>query len=219
MTQLSFARMISSRYSNMIKTIAHRSGSCDLWAVGMATNLLKTGYKLTVWNRNAENASHLLERARALSDTPGDAVRDVIWWMYSLSNDQAVEDVVFGSKGILSESRRADRDGHEHGSTATSLRNRKLTQSAVLIFLMRLSLAANKIGQCQALIMARASSRFRNGKPVWNTWDKPFIICKNGNAAAMKLVGNLIVALELEALAEGLFLAQKRDSTNRDGML
>jgi len=32
---------------------------------------------------------------------------------------------------------------------------------------------------------------------------------KNGNAAAMKRVGNLIVALELEALAEGLVLAQK----------
>src|SRR5205823_12401017 len=32
---------------------------------------------------------------------------------------------------------------------------------------------------------------------------------KNGNAAAMKLVGNLIVALEMEALAEGLILAQK----------
>src|SRR5256884_5584861 len=32
---------------------------------------------------------------------------------------------------------------------------------------------------------------------------------KNGNAAAMKLVGNLIVALELEALTEGLVLAQK----------
>jgi 3-hydroxyisobutyrate dehydrogenase-like beta-hydroxyacid dehydrogenase len=32
---------------------------------------------------------------------------------------------------------------------------------------------------------------------------------KNGNATAMKLVGNLIVALEMEALAEGLVLAQK----------
>src|SRR5260370_30798251 len=32
---------------------------------------------------------------------------------------------------------------------------------------------------------------------------------KNGNAATMKLVGNLIVALEMEALAEGLVLAQK----------
>ena len=32
---------------------------------------------------------------------------------------------------------------------------------------------------------------------------------KNGNAAAMKLVENLIVALEMEALAEGLVLAQK----------
>ena len=32
---------------------------------------------------------------------------------------------------------------------------------------------------------------------------------KNGNATAMKLVGNLIVALEMEALAEGLVLARK----------
>jgi 3-hydroxyisobutyrate dehydrogenase-like beta-hydroxyacid dehydrogenase len=32
---------------------------------------------------------------------------------------------------------------------------------------------------------------------------------KTGNAMAMKLVGNLIVALEMEALAEGLVLAQK----------
>ncbi len=31
----------------------------------------------------------------------------------------------------------------------------------------------------------------------------------NGNAVAMKLVGNLIVALEMEALAEALVLAQK----------
>jgi 2-hydroxy-3-oxopropionate reductase len=32
---------------------------------------------------------------------------------------------------------------------------------------------------------------------------------KNGNAAAMNLVENLIVALEMEALAEGLVLAKK----------
>jgi 3-hydroxyisobutyrate dehydrogenase-like beta-hydroxyacid dehydrogenase len=34
-------------------------------------------------------------------------------------------------------------------------------------------------------------------------------IGKAGNATAMKLIGNLMVALELEALAEGLVLAQK----------
>ena len=40
---------------------------------------------------------------------------------------------------------------------------------------------------------------------------------KNGNAAAMKLVGNLIVALELEALTEGLVLAQKAGLGVEDG--
>ena len=37
-----------------------------------------------------------------MADTPADAVRDVDLVMYSFSNDQAVEDVVFGPKGILS---------------------------------------------------------------------------------------------------------------------
>ena len=37
-----------------------------------------------------------------MADTPADAVRDVDLVMYSFINDQAVEDVVFGPKGILS---------------------------------------------------------------------------------------------------------------------
>jgi 3-hydroxyisobutyrate dehydrogenase-like beta-hydroxyacid dehydrogenase len=51
---------------------------------------------------------------------------------------------------------------------------------------------------------------FEKVKPVLqNLGQTVHYFGQNGNAAAMKLVGNLIVALEMEALSEGLVLAQK----------
>src|SRR4030081_2085309 len=69
---------------------------------GMASNLLKAGYQLTVWNRSVEKCEPFARKGARVADTPAGAVRDVDLVMYSLSNDQAVEEIVFASKGILS---------------------------------------------------------------------------------------------------------------------
>ena len=69
---------------------------------GMASNLLKAGYELTVWNRSVERNKPFARNGARVADSPANAVRDVDLVMYSLSNDQAVEEVVFGSNGILS---------------------------------------------------------------------------------------------------------------------
>src|SRR3954453_5981319 len=84
----------------MIKTISYLG--LGTMGSGMAANLLKAGYKLTVWNRNAEKCEPFATKGARVADTPADAVRDAELVMYSLSNDQAVEDVVFGAEGILS---------------------------------------------------------------------------------------------------------------------
>src|ERR1700682_4893916 len=68
---------------------------------GMASNLLKAGYELTVGNRSAEKCEPFAKKGARVAKTPADAVRDVDLVMYSLSNDKAVEEVVFGAKGIL----------------------------------------------------------------------------------------------------------------------
>src|SRR5436190_6488690 len=83
----------------MIKTISYLG--LGTMGSGMASNLLKAGYKLTVWNRSAEKCEAFARNGARVADTPADAVRDAELVMYSLSNDQAVEDVVFGAKGIL----------------------------------------------------------------------------------------------------------------------
>ena len=83
----------------MIKTISYLG--LGTMGSGMAANLLKAGYQLTVWNRSAEKCEPFAKKGARVADAPADAVCDVDLVMYCLSNDQAVEEVVFGAKGIL----------------------------------------------------------------------------------------------------------------------
>ncbi|WP_306557955.1 NAD(P)-binding domain-containing protein, partial [Nostoc sp. 'Peltigera malacea cyanobiont' DB3992] len=63
---------------------------------GMATNLLKAGYDLRVWNRSPESCKPLVEKGATQAQTPAQAVENAEVIIYSLANDNAVEEVVFG---------------------------------------------------------------------------------------------------------------------------
>ena len=58
----------------MIKTISYLG--LGTMGSGMAANLLKAGYKLTVWNRNAEKCEPFARKGARVADTPADTVRD-----------------------------------------------------------------------------------------------------------------------------------------------
>src|SRR5256884_4024827 len=180
---------------------------------GMASNLLKAGYELTVWNRSVQNCQTFARKRARLADTPADAVRDVDLVMYSLSNEQAVEEVVFGAKGILS--------GINEGQIAmdmstvlpaTSLREQEAYAKHGVDFVDAPVFGSKQESTDAKLWIMAAGNKaiFEKVKPVLEHLGQTVhYFGKNGNAAAMKLVGNLIVALEMEALAEGLVLAQK----------
>jgi 3-hydroxyisobutyrate dehydrogenase-like beta-hydroxyacid dehydrogenase len=180
---------------------------------GMASNLLKAGYKLIVWNRSVEKCEPFARKGARVADTPADAVRDVDLVMYSLSNDQADEDVVFGAKGILS--------GINQGQIAidmstvlpaTSLREQEAYAKRGVDFLDAPVFGSKKESADAKLWIMAAGNKaiFEKVKPILEQLGQTVhYFGKNGNAAAMKLVGNLIVALEMEPLAEGLVIAQK----------
>ncbi len=195
----------------MVKTISYLG--LGTMGSGMAANLLKAAYKLTVWNRNAEKCEPFARKGARVADTPADAVRDVDLIMYSLGNDQAVEEVVFGSKGILS--------GIKEGQIAmdmstvlpaTSLREQEAYAKHGVDFVDAPVFGSKQESADGKLWIMAAGNQavFEKVKPVLEHLGQTVhYFGKNGNAAAMKLVGNLIVALEMEALAEGLVLAQK----------
>jgi 3-hydroxyisobutyrate dehydrogenase-like beta-hydroxyacid dehydrogenase len=195
----------------MIKTISYLG--LGTMGSGMASNLLKAGYNLTVWNRRAEKCGPFGKKGARIADTPSDAVRDAELVMYSLSNDQAVEEVVFGPKGILS----GIREGQiaidmSTVLPATSLREQQAYAKRGVDFLdVPVFGSKQESADAKLWIMAAGNKAiFEKVKSVLEHLGQTIhYFGKNGNAVAMKLVGNLIVALELEALSEGLVLAQK----------
>src|SRR5881227_2727680 len=180
---------------------------------GMASNLLKAGCQLTVWNRSAEKCEPFARKGARVAESPADAVRDADLVIYMLSNDQAVEEVVFGANGILG--------GIKEGQIAmdmstvlpaTSLREQQAYSKRGVDFLDAPVFGSkNESANAELWIMAAGKKHtFEKVKPVLQHLGQTIhYFGKNGNATAMKLVGNLIVALELEALSEGLLLAQK----------
>src|SRR5213596_754650 len=195
----------------MVKTISYLG--LGTMGSGMAANLLEAGYKLTVWNRNAEKCEPFARKGARLAESPADAVRDTELVMYSLSNDQAIEEVVFGANGILG--------GIKEGQIAmdmstvlpaTSLREQQAYSKRGVDFLDAPVFGSKQESADAKLWIMAAGNKaiFEKVKPVLEHLGQTVhYFGKNGNAAAMKLVGNLIVALEMEALAEGLVLAQK----------
>jgi 3-hydroxyisobutyrate dehydrogenase-like beta-hydroxyacid dehydrogenase len=179
----------------------------------MASNLLKARYKLSVWNRSGEKCEPFARKGARVADTPADAVRNAELVMYSLSNDQAVEEVVFGTKGILT-GINAGQIAMDMSTVlpAMSLREQEAYAKRRADFLDAPVFGSkNESANAKLWIMAAGNKAiFEKVKPVLEHLGQTVhYLGKNGNAAAMKLVGNLIVALEMEALAEGLVLAQK----------
>ncbi len=64
---------------------------------GMARRLLETGHRPTVYNRSAAKAEPLRAAGATVAESAADAARDAEVVILSLSDEEAVEEVLFGS--------------------------------------------------------------------------------------------------------------------------
>jgi 3-hydroxyisobutyrate dehydrogenase-like beta-hydroxyacid dehydrogenase len=180
---------------------------------GMASNLLKAGYQLTVWDRTTAKCGPFARKGARVAKTPADTVLGADLVMYSLSDDGAVDKVVFGAEGILT-AITAGQIAVDMSTVlpATSSREQEAYAKRGADFLDAPVFGSKDESAKGKLWVLAAGNKqvFEKVKPVLEKLGQTVhYLGKNGNATATKLVGNLIVALELEALAEGLVLAQK----------
>jgi len=199
----------------MIKKIAYLG--LGTMGSGMASNLLKAGYQLTVWNRSAEKCKPFARKGARVADTPADAARDVDLVIYILSNDEAVEDVVLGANGILR--------GIQEGQIAidmstvlpeTSLRELEAYAKRGVDFLDAPVFGSKQeSAEAKLWIMAAGNKAiFEKVKPVLTKLGQTVhYFGKNGNATAMKLVGNLIVRWSWKRFPRDLFSRERRGLT------
>src|SRR5580765_215086 len=175
----------------------------------MASNLVKAGHEVTVWNRTP---GKLVEGA-AVAPTPAAAAQgaEVVW--LCVSDTDAVEEVIFGKEG-------AETTLSEGALIADSS---TISPSATVKFAERL--AAKNVGWVDApmtgskvgardgtlvFIVGGSEQNIERLKPLFATMGKKiFRMGETGKGQATKLAMNLQIALIYEGFAEGLTLATK----------
>ena len=177
---------------------------------GMVRNLVSHGHEVVAWNRSDFDAEALgAKRASSISE----AVIGFDYVMYCLSDDKAVEEVVLSTDGVLTHVQ-------EH-TIVIDLSTIDPETSAM----ESSGFAARGVGFLDAPVFG--SKGEANAGGLWivvggdrEVFDKAQEVLTpisetthymgiSGNGAQMKLVGNLIVAAQLEALGEALTLAKK----------
>ena len=68
---------------------------------GMAARLAESGYPMAVWNRTREKADEVAGLGATVVDSPADAAREADVVMISLANQAVVEKVLYGDDGVF----------------------------------------------------------------------------------------------------------------------
>jgi 3-hydroxyisobutyrate dehydrogenase-like beta-hydroxyacid dehydrogenase len=180
---------------------------------GMASNLLRAGHGLTVYNRSKDKVEALAAQGARTAGTVaaacgGEAVVSM------LADDDAVEAVSFGADGIIANL--ADGAVHVSSSTISVALAERLTaahseagQSFVTapVFGRPEAAAAAKL----FVVVAGASAAVQVVSPIFDDiGQRTFVVSDDPTAASLiKLSGNFLIASVIESLGEAMALVGK----------
>jgi 3-hydroxyisobutyrate dehydrogenase-like beta-hydroxyacid dehydrogenase len=175
----------------------------------MASNLVKAGHDVTVWNRTSGKN---VDGGRA-ADSPAEAAQgaEVVWMC--VSDTKAVEDVLFGTRGV--EQSLGENMIVVDSSTIAPAATRKFAERAGArgARYVDAPMTGSKAGaEAGTLIfmVGGEDATIERLKPLFAAMGKKiFRMGETGKGHATKLAMNLQIALIYEGFAEGLTLATK----------
>lgn len=180
---------------------------------GMAANLLRAGYPVTVWNRTPGRCAALVERGARQADSVADAVTDADVIMYCLSDDAAVEDLLWGNGNLLSLVRAGQTVVDMTTVHPDTARKTAAAYAAKGVRFLEAPVFGSKNEAANAglwIVVGGERDLYEELLPILEALSETTHYMGGiGMGASMKLVGNLIVASQLEALGEALILATK----------
>ncbi len=177
----------------------------------MATNLLKAGFNITVWNRSTNKCAPLASMGAAVADSPRALAERCDIVIAMMANPQAVQLVRDGTDGIIAGLTKGK--GYVDMSTVdaeTSIESARLAHDKGALFLEAPVGGSRKPAEEATLTIMAAGDRelYESSLPVMEKLGKKIIFLgETGQAARMKLANNLVMCGALTALCEGLALA------------
>jgi len=191
-------------------------GFIGLGAMGsaMARRLIEAGHELTVYNRTRSRAEELGKLGAQAANTPGEAARGVEAVFTMLADDHALEEMVFGKDGVLSQLQPSK--AHISLSTISVALSRRL--AAAHGQRRQAYLSAPVFGRPDAaaaaklfIVVAGPKDQIGKCQPLFDAMgQKTFILGEDAPAAnVIKLTGNFLISTVIEALSEAFALALK----------
>jgi 3-hydroxyisobutyrate dehydrogenase-like beta-hydroxyacid dehydrogenase len=180
---------------------------------GMVPNLVRAGYRVSAWNRTPERAEAMREHGAEVALTIGEAVRGADLVLSCLSDDAAVEAAMFAEGGVLAHVSA----GQTVVDMSTVHPDLSLRQHDAFAGRGASFLDAPVFGSKNEaangglwIVVGGADEVFERVRPVLEVLSETLHHMGGpGMGARMKLVGNLVVAMQLEALGEAMVLATK----------
>ena len=180
---------------------------------GMAANLLKAGYPLTVWNRTPARCEPLVAQGATQAKSPAEAVAGVDVVMYCVSDDAAAKDLVFGEQGVLAgvKAGQVVIDLTTLHPDTTRMEAAAYAEKGVKFLDAPVFGSKNEAANGGLWIVAGGDRElFEQVKPILEVLSETtHYMGGTAMGTSMKLVGNLVVASQLEALGEAMTLATK----------
>jgi 3-hydroxyisobutyrate dehydrogenase-like beta-hydroxyacid dehydrogenase len=180
----------------------------------MATNLLRAGHELIVYNRTRSRAEDLAKQGARVAGSPREAAAGVEVLISMLADDAAVESVMFGDQGALAGLTR----GAIHASMSTighTLSRRLHTEHQAR---GQGYIAAPVFGRPDAaqaaklwIVTAGAAPSIERCRPLFDAIGQGIEIVGDDppTANVVKLAGNFILASAIEAMGEAFALVRK----------
>jgi 3-hydroxyisobutyrate dehydrogenase len=174
----------------------------------MATNLLKAGFSLAVYNRTAAKAQSLVSAGARLASTPAEAAKDASIVIGMLADDTASREVWAGQGGAL--------EGVRQGAI---LIESSTVSPAWIVELAELSArhgtelldapvtgSRTQAAAGQLTFLVGGSDRaLQTATPALKVMSKEIVhLGPVGSGAKMKLINNFLCGVQVASLAEGL---------------
>ncbi|OIW16787.1 hypothetical protein TanjilG_05521 [Lupinus angustifolius] len=179
----------------------------------MSINLLRRGFKVTVWNRTLSKCDELVEHGASIGETPAAVVKKCKYTIAMLSDPSAAQSVVFDKDGVLEQI--STGKGYIDMSTVdaeTSLKISEAIKAKGGDFLEAPVSGSKKPAEDGQLVILAAGDKalYEEILPAFDVLGKKsFYLGEVGNGAKMKLVVNMIMGSMMNAFSEGLTLAER----------
>lgn len=179
----------------------------------MARNLRKAGYPVVVWNRTAARADELIREGAKLGKNPRETAAQADVLITIVSDPPALEQVLWGTDGALGALKRGST--YIDSSTISPELARRVASACAErgVDFLDAPVTGGTWGAEEGKLVFMVGGKkevLDRVEPVLAAMGQRFFLLgPNGSGQTVKLAMNLILALEVEALAEAMALVTR----------